>query len=676
MGWRGFDPLSTPRLGWHATRRSGDDGSLARLPGHCIDDGSADALSEDELIGALDEHAIVSVADCTGRIIYVNERFCTTSGYTPFELLGARHNIVKSGEHPPTLYRELWQTISSGRVWHGELKNRRHDGSFYWVATTIVPTLDAQGRPLRYVSVRTDITAEKTLDEELLQQRAFLADIAEAVGEGILVEDEQGQCVFANQEAAKLLGCARDELLGQRLHERIVDSIGPVDFAHSSFAAADGPELAWLPGRYEGRFIGFDGRRRPVLVSVQPMARPGGGTVIAFRDHSQERRQRDALRRARATAERANRAKSAFLANMSHEIRTPLNGVLGLARLALEETIESPGLRRYLEGIVESADALAELITDVLDLSKIEAGKLGVERVDFDLHELLRSIERFFREPASAKRIALRLSIADDVPASVNGDPVRVRQILSNLVSNAIKFTSRGSVQLSATLSATGLVRLAVEDTGIGIDEAVMPRLFHPFVQADDSTTRSYGGTGLGLSICRALAKELGGRVGAESEPGRGSVFWAELPLASPSPAAPQAEAPSPPEERDLTGLRVLLVEDNETNALIAGAMLGRWGVEVGIAHSGREALELIDQQPDRFDLVLLDLHMPLMSGDEVARALRAQYTPESLPIVALTAAAFEEDRELCLRVGMNDFVTKPIHPDRLHAVLLKWKPR
>jgi PAS domain S-box-containing protein len=657
-----------------------DDTARPLLTGYSIDAGTSEAMHREELIVALDEHAIVSIADNAGTIIYVNELFCETSGYTPFELLGSPHSIVKSGEHPAELYRDMWETISNGRIWHGELKNRRKDGSFYWVATTIVPTLDANGLPLRYVSIRTNITAEKALDEELLQQRAFLANIAEAVGEGILVEDENGVCVFANQEAAQLLGCTREALLGRRLHDQIIDSIGPIDFSHSTVEPAGGPELTWLTGRYEGRFIGLDGQRRPVLVSVQPMAPGSGivGTVIAFRDNSEEQQQRDALRRARVAADRANRAKSAFLANMSHEIRTPLNGVLGLARLALDESIEAPRLRRYLEGIVESAGALTELITDVLDLSKIEAGKLSIQQADFDLPELLRSIHRSFRELASVKNLELPLSIAADVPVRVTSDRVRVRQIVSNLLSNAIKFTPHGSVHLRATMTAQGEVRLDVTDTGIGIEADVLARLFRPFVQADESTTRQYGGSGLGLSICRALANEMGGRVGAESEPGRGSVFWAELPLETAQVQAPHAGAASAiaPEDIDLSGMRVLLVEDNETNTVIASAMLGRWGVDVSTAESGREALELIDHEQRSFDLVLMDLHMPGMSGYDVTRSLRTQYSPEALPIVALTAAAFEEDREHCRSVGMNDFVTKPVSAERLRAMLIKWKPR
>jgi PAS domain S-box-containing protein len=673
--WRRFH---RPGLDATMTQRS-ERSAQPLLAGHDMDTGVSDAVRQEELIVALDEHAIVSVTDRSGKIVYVNDLFCQTSGYTPFELLGSQHNIIKSGAHPPSLYWALWETIAGGRVWHGELKNRRKDGSFYWVATTIVPVLDADGRPLRYVSIRTDITAEKALDEELLQQRAFLASIAEAVGDGILVEDEQGECVFANQEAAQLLGCTRASLLGRRLHGEIVESIGPVDIALSTCEPAAGPELNWLPGRYEGQFIGRDGRRLPVLVSVQAMAPSSGirGTVIAFRDHSEERYQRDALRRARAAADQANQAKSAFLANMSHEIRTPLNGVLGLARLALDEAIEAPRLRRYLEGILESASALTELITDVLDLSKIEAGKLSIQRVDFDLHELLLSVRRGFHELAAAKQVELPLRVEPDVPVHVTGDPVRVRQIVSNFLSNAIKFTPHGHVQLTAGMTAEGQIRLAVTDTGIGIEAQILARLFRPFVQADDSTTRHFGGSGLGLSICAALADEMGGRVGAESEPGQGSVFWAELPLQTSQAQTPGKVSAAPElEDMTLSGMRVLLVEDNETNIVIASAMLSRWGAEVTTAQGGREALELIDRERQHFNLVLMDLHMPGMSGYEVTAALRARYSAETLPIVALTAAAFEEDRERCRSAGMNDFVTKPVSAERLHATLAKWNSR
>ncbi len=363
---------------------------------------------------------------------------------------------------------------------------------------------------------------------------------------------------------------------------------------------------------------------------------------------------------------------------MSHEIRTPLNGVLGLARLALDESLDAARRREYLEGIVESATTLAALISDVLDISKIEAGKLSLERTDFDLHELLQSVQRGFRENASAKSLEIRLDIAPGVPLHVMGDPVRVRQIVSNFVGNAVKFTPQGHVHLLVTMAANGYVRIAVSDSGIGIEKQVLARLFRPFTQADESTTRAFGGTGLGLSICRELAGRLGGAVGAESEPGRGSTFWVELPLPAVQARAMRVDAPPAAaiDNVNLAGVRVLLVDDNEINSMIAAAFMSKWAVEVLSAPGGHEALELVDREQGRFDLVLMDLHMPGMSGYETASALRARYPADTLPIVALTAAAFEEDRQRSQQVGMNDFLSKPFSAGQLRAILVKWSGR
>jgi hypothetical protein len=660
--------------------RSVPDAEAFRLAAYGIHGALPRGRRSGEIVDALDEHAIVSIADASGRIIYVNELFCRISGYSANELIGARHNIIKSGAHPPEFYRDLWQTIVSGRVWHGEIKNRRKDGGHYWVVSTIVPVLGADGLPERYVSIRTDISAERRLEEELLQQRAFLASVTEAIGEGVLVENERGECVFANQEAAQLLGGSRDALIGRRLHGEIVESLAPVDFAATGFDEPGGRELGWFPGRYEARFIGLDGRRREVMLNVQPMGEAGAnaGVVVAFRDNSAERQQREALRRARLAAEQANRAKSRFLANMSHEIRTPLNGVLGLARLALGDTTGEAVRREYLEGILESANVLAALVSDVLDLSKIEAGRLSVERVDFDLRELVKSIERGFREAAGSKGLALQLSIAPEVPAHVSGDPNRLRQIIANYLGNAIKFTLQGQVQLRVETAAGGKVRFAVADTGIGIDREALRTLFRPFAQADDSITRLFGGTGLGLSICRELARLMGGRTGADSEPGRGSTFWVELPL--PAAMAPPRLGPATPllpaRNVELAGKRVLLVEDHDVNQIVATAMLHGWGVEVLTAGNGREAIEIVQREAGRIDLVLMDLHMPVMSGYEATHVLRAWYPPERLPIVALTADAQEEIRTRTEQAGMNDYLTKPILTEQLYAMLAKWVDR
>ena len=395
-----------------------------------------------------------------------------------------------------------------------------------------------------------------------------------------------------------------------------------------------------------------------------------------------ERRQfEQALARARDAAESANRAKSAFLANTSHELRTPLNGMIGLARMARAPDIGEDRRRQYLDQIAERAQALAGVISDILDLSKIEAGKLQLETTTFDLGELLRRLQQSYMTLAAAHGLRLEFEVDHSVQGMVSGDPLRVRQIISNYLNNALKFTAQGQVSLWARREPDGdQVRVEVSDTGPGIDATTRERLFEPFTQADQSTTRRFGGTGLGLSICRQLAGLMGGSVGVRSEVGVGSTFWARLPL--PRAAQPQASgaawvAGTLGGESPLQGARVLMVEDNPVNMLIAVAMLERWGVQVTQAQDGSEAVAAVQAAAaagEPFDAVLMDVQMPVMSGHEATRALRAMPQGQTLPIIALTAAALVSERDEALAAGMNDFLTKPIDADRLLTSLLRWR--
>jgi PAS domain S-box-containing protein len=486
-----------------------------------------------------------------------------------------------------------------------------------------------------------------------------------------LTELKSGRFLMVNQAFVDILGYTREQTIGRTSAELGTWAV-PAERDRLVAALREHGKVTGL----RVHFCRRGGDTLAMRISAALCRVDGTDTiVINARDLTDDDRTRAELAAARDAAEAASRAKSAFLANTSHEIRTPLNGLLGLARLAMHDDVSEAQRKTYLAHLLDSAQALASTLSDILDLSKIEAGKLDIQPAPFALADLLHALCRAEQNLAHAKGLALELQVDPALPALVYGDAMRVRQIVGNFVSNAIKFTDAGHVRIEAApRHDADIVRITVTDTGIGIDASVRKRLFEPFSQADESTTRRHGGTGLGLSICRELARLMGGIVGMESTPGAGSMFWADLPL----PAADEAQARAASGAQAgahaaLRGARVLVAEDNPVNMMVTVAMLEQWGVQVAQAFDGLAVVDAVRRAENEgrpFDAVLMDVQMPRLSGHQAARALQREHGERTPPIIALTAAALVSERAEALDAGMCDFLTKPIDAERMRRVL------
>jgi PAS domain S-box-containing protein len=665
--------------------------------------------------------AAVFITDPEQRIVYVNPAFTELTGYTPDEAIGQRPNILKSGLMPEAFYAELLAALQRGERFHGRVLNRKKGVAMktadngvefspqthYWAETVIAPIHDDSGALLGYLSIQTDIT-EQVLREQaearrqelhalltqlalMLQQDAPLGErlpqLLDALTQRGTVGDGSTLAFWERDgETLRLhtaTGALRDYL--QRSWETLIVYEWDYDAPRAMQLSLQGRTVnaVVVPVRWMNQSLGMlllvCDRCRLDRVGLDPVLREfltDLGELVAMA--LMRERSRQALLNAKAEAERLAQARTEFLANMSHEIRTPMNGVLGMLNL-LKDTPLTDEQRDLLQTAETSAQHLLEILNDILNLAKIEAGQMKLERTPTDLKRLVRETCEMVRPQARLKGILLREELPDGELYAL-ADPTRLRQILLNLLSNAIKFTERGEVvarliRREASAENEHALRFEVQDTGIGIPPDKQQQIFEPFRQADGSTTRKYGGTGLGLAISKKLVELMGGRMGVVSQVGEGSTFWFEVSLpACDAPAHVRLEQQlRAAEQTPLTGLRVLVAEDNFVNQKVIRRTLEKWGVEVQIANNGREVLEWLSREP--FHLVLMDCQMPEMDGYEATRRIRAYEQPRGLhmPIIALTANALEGDREKCLECGMDDYLTKPVNPDLLWEKLVQW---
>ena len=638
----------------------------------------------------------ILICDAEKNILRTNQAFTRITGYTGAEVVGKTPSVLKSGHHDLAFYQAMWARIVDQGAWQGEIWNRHKEGEIYPEWLTINVLKDATGQVTHYIGIVDDITDRKAAEVELERHRHHLEELvtlrtaaleaAEAQAslilnssaDGIFGLDTAGNFTFVNPAACDILGYTAEQLIGRPSHATI--HCKRPDGSH--YSENDCCVLASLR---DGRVVSADdevfwradGRPIPVLYSTHPMLREGRvvGVVVNFVDITERKALEHAREAALREAESLARARSEFLANMSHEIRTPLNGVLGFAQIGYRRSEGRSWTREMFVKILDAGRLLMGILDDILDLSKIEAGRLKIEATPFDLKRVLEESVELLGERAQDKNLSLLLEKAPDLPDACVGDPLRLQQVLINLLSNAVKFTEAGEVRLSACVEGRELV-FRVADTGIGMTQSQCERIFTPFEQADGSTTRRFGGTGLGLAITWRLVHLMGGSIQAESQPGAGSTFQVRLPYLAASaliPATPSLSTHPGDAGQRLAGLTILAAEDNIVNRVVLEEMLSLEGCRLVLVEDGQQAVEQVRQEGSgSFNLVLMDIQMPVMDGYEATRQIHA--LDPGLPVVGQTAHAMAEERELCLAAGMAEQMTKPLDQEGLVAAILKHK--
>ncbi len=650
----------------------------------------ADLGASEQRLRLLIDHvpAAIAMFDRELRFLVVSSRWSTDYDLAGADVAGRHHYDVFP--EIPQRWRDVHRRALQGEVLRADMDHFvRSDGRVMWQRWEARPWFTAEGAIGGIVLFTEDIT-------EIVQARGELGRLSQAVEqspESIIITDLDGRIEYVNQAFVEASGYTRDEVFGQ--NPRLLKSGKTPRETYDALWASLTRGETW-----KGELVNRrkDGSEYVEFATISPLTSHDGAIThyVAVNEDITEKlqiaRELDSYRfhleeqvsvrtaelhEARERADASNQAKSAFLANMSHEIRTPLNAIVGLTHLLLRDQL-TPAQRERLRKVEGAAGHLLSIINDVLDLAKIESGKLNVDARDFHLSAVLDHVRSMISESARAKGLVVTTD-PGGVPTWLRGDPVRLRQALLNLAGNAVKFTHEGSVHLSAELLEDDghelRLRFVVTDTGIGIAADRVPHLFQAFQQADPSITRAYGGTGLGLAITSRLAELMGGEVGVESETGRGTRIWFMVVVERGRGAMPigdaREEVEGPVPLHELLGARVLLVEDNDINREVATELLHGLGLDVAAAVNGHGAIAAA--QGEVFDVILMDVQMPELDGLSATRMIRRLPGYDRVPILALTANVFAEDRLACFAAGMDDFVAKPVNPTTLRAVLSRW---
>lgn len=625
---------------------------------------------------ALDQHSLVSMADLTGTITYVNEKFTQVSGYSAQELLGKKHNILNSGKHSKAFWQRMHNQVLNGEVWQGEVRNRAKCGTFYWVDTTIVPNFDEQQNVVGFTSIRTDITEQKRNIEQLAiaKQQAEAAKFALDQHSLVSMADLSGTITYVNEKFVQISGYSAGELLGNK-HNILNSGKHSKAFwqeMHSTVLAGYVWHSEVCNRAKNGKYYWVDTTIVPNYDAEHEVI---GFTSIRT-DITEQKKVIEQLAIAKREAESATKAKEDFLANMSHEIRTPMNGVYASLQL-LSQSNMSVDDRKLVNNALFSSKSLLTIINDILDFSKVDAGKLDIEHIEFDFNQVLESVCNDIMPEVEQGGIDFCYRYTRGIEANWLGDPVRVKQILLNLVSNAVKFTSQGLVEIlispllekieseNKKPTTKGLI-IEVNDTGIGMSDDAVKRIFDRFSQADTSTTRKFGGTGLGMAITLSLIELMGGEIHVNSKLEKGTKIKVVLPLEVATKSTKDESSTTQTDCPVLAGKRILIADDNPINKVIFNKILVPTQAQLFEAQHGEEAIEIaLGNQPD---LIFMDIQMPVMDGVTAFKQLRSQGF--TAPIIAFTANVLEHDIEQYMEIGFNGCVSKPVDIPEVYKLL------
>ncbi|MDD2290811.1 MAG: transporter substrate-binding domain-containing protein [Aliarcobacter sp.] len=637
-----------------------------------------------KLLRFFDENVIASRTDLQGNITYVSDAFCKVSGNTREFMMGKNHRIGKHPDNDPEIFKQMWETITKGKVWKGRVKNRKKDGGYYWVDSVIEQEYDFDGKVVGYISLRHDVTATVELEKlsanlenivkertaELFEMNQKQKAIFDTASIGIILLKNR-VIQEMNNKICMIFGYEYDELINSStriFYEKDKD----YESVQKQYEIIQSGEIA----TWEQLFIKKDSNSFWARVTMQAIDFTDleKGLVATIEDITLERQALEDIKKAKLLAEESTKSKSEFLANMSHEIRTPMNAIIGMAYLTLQTNLDEQQ-KNYIQKIDTASKNLLGIINDILDFSKIEAGKMTIEKIDFSLDDILANLSSLFMFQIEEKGLELLFDVDINVPLALRGDSLRLNQILTNLLSNAVKFTPKGEIIISIKLLSkdeqSAEIRFDVKDTGIGISKEHMEKLFASFSQADSSTTRKYGGSGLGLAICKQIIELMGGTVGLESTPDVGSDFYFTIKFELQNVQRNLLES-----NNNVNNLKILVVDDNASSREILENIIKSLRFEVKALCCGKEAiieLEKANEENSPYTLVLIDWMMPEMDGIETIKRINENKGIEKTPtFIMVTAYNKDELMQKAKDAKVFGFLEKPVSPSTLYDTILK----